>query len=659
MANAPSSPVSALIAGQYAVDLTRPLPPLGGLACFAVTDQRTGRTDLMAVRAERRLPPRLRALQTLAVPIDGLLTPVAHGAASAPGGEEAYYVIGLAPPGPSLLARMRPWPETELLEHVVRPVALALDQLQLRGVTHRAIRLDNVFQTQPGHPVVLGAAWAAPPAVAQPALFEPPYSAMCLPAGRGDGSVADDVYALGVVLLCLALGRVPLADLDETAILHRKLELGSFAAMAGEERLPPAIADLVRGMLAEDPEHRPPPALLLDPASARSRRVAARPPQRAQRPLSVAGIDVWCARSLAYAIAADPEQGLQNLRDGSTVQWLRRGVGDGLLGARLEELIRHRALDGPLDDPRDDATLVVRAIAILDPLAPACWRGIAVGPDGIGTALAAAQDDADVTVRVQEMITFEVTGNWASVRQDRCDASMQRVEARQQHTWLQIREPAVGLARLTYLLNPLLPCASPLLRGRWVTRLPDLLPALEEASGRVDRKRVAPMDIHIAAFIAGRSERRLDNELMALASRPGEDAACLAQLRLLADLQARFYQRPLPGLAGWLAEQASPALQAWRNRDRRTAIADRMQALTRAGALASMLALIEDPAGRTADAREAQIAAAEIARIDAELAQQAAGAAERAVIADRLGQEIAAGIGLAVLATVLAVAVLG
>jgi len=644
------------------VDIARPYPAMAGLASFPVIDQRTGRTDLMAVQVQRHLPPRLRTLQVLSVPIEGLLTPLAHGSAPAPGGAEAYYVIHEAPPGPSLLAGLRPWPETELLEHVVRPVALVLDQLQTRGVTHRGIRLDNVFQAHPGHPVVVGAAWATPPAMAQPALFEPPYSVMCLPAGRGEGGIADDVYALGVVLLCLALGRVPLAHLDDEAILRRKLELGSFAALAGEERLPSTVADLVRGMLAEDPEHRPPPSLLLDPASARGRRVAARPPRRAQRPLSVAGMDVWGARALAYAAATNPEQGMAALLDGSVVQWLRRGVGDGLLGARLEDLIRHRTHGAPAEDPRGDATLLTRAIAILDPLAPMCWRGMALWPDGVGTLLAAAQDpsaDADVAARVEEIIALEVAANWAVVRPERCDFTVLRVEARQQHAWLQVREPARGVARLTYLLNPLLPCASPLLRGRWVARLAELLPALEQVSASMDRKQVGPVDAHIAAFIAARSERRLDTELTALASDPEGDAGFLAQLRLLAQLQPRSQARTFPGLAGWLAERAGPALAAWHNRERRAAVAERLQALAQTGAMPQMLTLLEDPVGRRVDDREAQRAAGEIRRIDAELAHLAAGGAERAVVAGRLGQEIAAGIGLAALAAVLVVAALG
>ena len=445
----PSQAGPVLIAGQYAIDGGRVLLPVGGLAAFGVIDQLGGRTDLMAVRVQRQLPARPRALQALRTPIDGLLTPVAYGAAPIAGtAEEACYMICVAPPGPSVLGRQRPWPEAELLDCVLRPVAHVLEHLQARDLTHRGIRLDNIFQSRPGEPVVLGTAWAAPPAMAQPILFEAPYSAMCLPAGRGDGTIADDVYALGVLLLCLALGRAALPQLDDKTLLRHKLEQGTYAAIAGEQRLPPIIGDLVRGMLAEDPEHRPTPTLLLDPASARGRRVAARPPRRAQRSIPMGDTEVWDARSLAHAMAVEPEHGLHALRSGTAVAWLRRGLGDAMLAARLEDLVRHRSLDALVDDANGEATLVMRAIALLDPLAPLCWRGVALWPDGIGTALAAAQDsDPEVMSRLEEVIAYEEAGNWAAMRPERCDFAMLRVEARQQRAWLQQGGQTGGTAR--------------------------------------------------------------------------------------------------------------------------------------------------------------------------------------------------------------------
>jgi hypothetical protein len=194
--------------------------------------------------------------------------------------------------------------------------------------------------------------------------------------------------------------------------------------------------------------------------------------------------------------------------------------------------------------------------------------------------------------------------------------------------------------------------------GRWVTRLPDLLLALEEAAARADHKQVRPVDGHIAAFIAARSERRLDSDLAALTG-PSGDAASLAQMRILAQIQTRYRVPALPRLAGWLAEQAEPALAAWRNRANRAAIAERLQILAKAGFLPPILALLDDPVERDADARDAQRAAAEIACIDAELAHIAAGAEARTGLATRVGQEIAAGIGLATLAIMLAAMALG
>lgn len=657
MANMPPSPPRPgeyLIANQYAVDRARPLAPVGGLATFSATDRTSGRSDLIAVQIQRQCAPRPRLMQVLSTPLDGILTPLGYGSVG-----DACFAIATAPPGPNLLARPGAWPEVELLECVLRPIARVLEHLQQRGVTHRNIRPDNVFQAVPGQPVVLGVAWAAPAAMAQPALFEPPYSAMCLPAGRGDGSIADDIYALGVLLLCLALGRIPHRNLDEQAVISRKLSLGTYAALAGDDRLPPIIGDLVRGMVAEDPEHRPTPTLLLDPASARGRRVAARPPRRAQRPFTIANRDVWDARSLAHVMAGEPDAGINALRSGIMEYWLRRSLGDAQLASHVEELVRRRNVDAAPGEADTGPPLLMRAICLLDPLAPLCWRGIALWPDGLGPALAAAMGtDADTASRLQDMILYEEIGNWAAMRPDRCDFAMLRVEARQQRSWLQQRGKDNGAQRLTYLLNPLLPCASPLLANRWVARLGDLMTALEEIAGRVDHNQTDPMDAHIAAFIAARLERRVDNG-GAGADSKSEEAQCLAPLRLLAQIQVRQQSGPLPGLAGWLADRVGPAIARWRNRQRRGEVRESVTAMVSHGHLTPMLAVLEDPAGHSADARGARAAETSLMRIDKELDQIANGAAARSAAAFKVGQEIAAGIGLTALATVLIAAALG
>ena len=657
--NQPGDAATLLVGGQYAVDLARPLPGAGGgLSSFAVT----GRPGLMAVQVQRDLPARLLTLQILTSQMDGVLCPIAHGVGATGQGGTGYFVICATPPGPSVAANPRPWREAELLDLVLRPIAQALEALHGVGITHRAIRPDNVFHAGPGQPAVLGAAWAAPPAALQPALYEPPYSAMCLPAGRGEGVPGDDIYALGVLLLTLALGRQPLAGLDDAAILRRKLDVGSYAALTAEERLPPLIADLVRGMLAEDAEHRPSASLLRDPPAARARRVAARPSRRAQRPLQLGGVEVWSARQAAQLLAADPVQAVPALRVGILDHWLRHGLGDAALAARLDELVRHRAADAPSVDPDADAMLAMRCVALLDPMAPLCWQGIALWPDGIGPALAASmtagREESHAADRLAGLVAAEAVGAWAMMRPDRCDAGIVRLDGRQMRAAQRLAGQGGGMPRLRYQLNPLLPCASPLLNGRFVARLTDLLPALNAADG-VDPVKTRPIDAEIAAFIAARSERRLEAEVAALTGTDQDPPGALAQLRLYAQLQMRFFPRPLPGLAAWLAVRSGALAQVWHNHRRRADIPEQMNQLATAGLIGPMLALIDDPAMRDADRQEAQYAADAVARIDAMLLHLRDGASERAALAHRVGQEIAACIGIAALVAVLTTAALG
>ena len=402
----------------------------------------------MAIRVQRHLPPRPRALQALTVPIDGLLTPLAHGIAAGRGsGEQAYYVICLAPPGPSLMVRTHPWSEAELLECVLRPAALVLEQMQARGVTHRGIRLDNVFQQRPGQPVVLGVGVgrAAGDGASPRCSSRPIPRCACLRAGRRQ-HCRRCLFAWRAVALPGAWP-APLAQLDDAAIIRRKLEWGRYAALAGD-------GTSAAGHRRSGARHaRRGSRTSADSDAAAGPGERARPAGRCTAAAAgtagdalAADRDLGCTFAGARHGQGARSRALHALRSGTVEPvaaawvWVTR-----LLAARLEELVRHRNLDAQPDDANGDAALVMRAIALLDPLAPLCWRGFVLWPDGLGAALAAARAPIRTWSCGWRNSSRTRSGrHWAALRAERCDFAVLRVEARQQHAWLQHAVPAAA-----------------------------------------------------------------------------------------------------------------------------------------------------------------------------------------------------------------------
>lgn len=365
-------------------------------------------------------------------------------------------------------------------------------------------------------------------------------------------------------------------------------------------------------------------------------------------------------------MARDPSAGITTLRDGNLERWLRRGLGDSGLASAVEDATRLRATQEE-NNVDADATLLAKAIAILDPLAPLCWRGLTLWPDGIGPALADAQNDRATTDLIVSLIAAEAIGPWASARHGHGDEVYVRREARQLRGVLdaargksQRAASDDGPVRLRYQLNPLLPCASALLAGAWVADLGTLLPTLEAAAARVDPERQPPYDRDIAAFIAARSHRRDEREEATVWPHEQPAGLARAQLALYASLQDRLHPtQAMPGLARWLATQSAPLILLYHRRPQRQALQASLASLAEAGQLPPMLALLGDPVTRDTDRRGAVEALAQAARIDATLQAIAQGGAARDALARRMGQELATGAGLAGLAGVLTALVLG
>eukprot|EP01037_Dinobryon_pediforme_P001817 gene1817-1847_t len=646
-----------LIAGCYLVEIGQVLAEFGGgQPCFGVTDQRHSRRDLMAVQSASHAPARTLPINTLAnTTIENMLLPLGHGRAQVAGGLHASFTVTTRPQGPSLASSMTgpetAWSERALVDGALRPIVSALEHLHGMGVTHRGIRPNNVFSAQDGTRLTLGFAWGAPAAMAQPCVFEPPYSAMCHPNGRGDGVPGDDIYALGVLLITLATGVIPMAGLDDETVIRRKLELGSYSALIGGNRISSTIADLVRGMLAEDPEHRPPAGLLADPFAARSRRLGLRPPQRAQRPIELGGLTAWDARSLAWAMFRAPKAAIRLMRSPLIDSWLRRTLGEPVLAARIDEIV-HGADDKKINDPvKADAITLMRAIAALDPLAPLCWQGLTLFADGVGPLLAhltgGSTPEGDLA-KLEVVLADDMVAAWGEARPGRADLPVLRLDSRQYRVVLKTAGWAGGVKRLAYTLNPLLCCRSPKIASEAVSRLPDLGPALERnAAGMVD----FVIDHDIAAFVAARFNGRIDSDLTILAQQEDADIdppghRGLAQLRILGRLCEQHAGQAWPALAALALRTVQPALSEWKSRTGRGERERALAAAVEEGAIATMIVILQDTASRKSDAQGVQAALSELRQIEAEIEDLAATVGFRSDDARQTGQEVAAAFGV-------------
>jgi eukaryotic-like serine/threonine-protein kinase len=398
------------------------------------------------------------------------------------------------------------------------------------------------------------------------------------------------------------------------------------------------LADLLHSMLADDPDHRPLPAQLLDPASLRGRRAAARPPRRSQQPLMLNDIAVFDARMLAYALLLDQRKATQSLVGGLVTQWLRRGLGDASLATQIEDLVRGRSSDtrsGPLSDP----LLVMHTISTISARMPLCWRGIALWPDGLSGLLAQGiAGQPDLLTAAEELLVNDAATVWvrAGARPDRPeppDISAIETQAGGSNSML----------RLFYELNPLLPCRAPGMGTAWVADMPALMRSLEQVAGSAGGTLLGQQ---LFAFIAARADRKSEMQVDKLASAKTADGFRLGELALLRDLQLRYHPEPMAALARWAASRLRQDLEVWHNKPRRLAMQARLESLVQTGLLARLLELAGDQAARALDIAGATRAANELKAIDAEVAAINTEDRRRFGDAERFGHAVTGGIGL-------------
>ncbi|TVR81989.1 MAG: hypothetical protein EA405_07505 [Rhodospirillales bacterium] len=592
---------------RFEIDARTPLPAFdnGTSRAYAVTDRLQAGRALFALVCSPVLPFRAHVLERLngSLP-SGLLPLVDHGLVSW-AGERVPVLVYVRPEGGAVGAVYgrdgRSIAENDIIRRIATPIVRALRGLDSSSVSHRNIRLGNLYFLDEGRSeLVLGDCVAGPPGMAQPIASEPVERAIASPAGRGEGGSADDVYALGVALVSLLLGYDPIADTDDDDIIMAKLERGSYSVLCERQRVPLAMLEPLRGMLCDEPLARwsldELQAWISGGRTSLPRRTAG---ARPAAPFAFGRKEHFSFRTLARAFSKDVVRAGGVIRAGHLELWLRQRVRDEDLANRVADQV-HVATKAARGNANAEQVLVSRVAMLLDPRAPICFQGLNVMPDGIGPLLAQRWlGDGDAQTPAA-LLQSDLPGFWLWAQgKDGTSLIAAHRQIPRLHFLIGKQTIGYGLERCLYETNPGIPCQSPLVRGSYVLTLERLLIALDRAAGTAGEADL-PMDRHIAAFIASRSEGGTEALLAAIGD-ASRAKVVLGTLGLLAQGQRACGGLAVPRLSAWMARLLPPVIDEFHHRRTRREVEKRIKAVAPNGLLTELSDIVNDQDRRMSD----------------------------------------------------------
>jgi hypothetical protein len=657
---------AVVMSDRFQIEPDHPLPELdcGTMKAFAATELRDAKRGLYALLPDPALPFRVDVINSIRrIDNNSLVRLLAWDVIDWPSERRRRPAIVFdRPHGPRLFsapdARIEPFREEPLIRRVILPLCQVLDDFAFLSLVHRNIRAENLYldgNDPVRSPIMLGECASAPPGYLQPVVYETIECGMAHPAGRGEGSAANDFYALGVTMAILIAGRNPLAGLGDREVIEQKLAKGSYAALVNALRIPTGMIEVFRGLLNDDENDRWGLEQLrawLDGRRASPKQQVR--PNKASRPLEVGGRQYVAARGVAEALSRNWDEGLELVRSGELDHWLRRGLSD----EDRTEAVNTAKTTASEENVVDDMTLTRVCIA-LDPIGLIRIKDFRAMIDGAPRLASVGFADEAMRDAFAAMLRHNLAAFCAALTSRLRPELYKLAAAYERFNPTILREEiGFGIERAIYALNPNAPCRSPLFEADYVADLSLLVPALERLARTKGTAFDVIIDRHIAAFAGTRLKVNIVPELRELRDAKDRFGYALPAARILALIQTQTACEPAPALCGMIATMLEPALARYRNAVRRDSIRERMQDVAKSGRLDQLIAVVDDRAMLGLDEREFQAAAVEygtaargIERLDYERTN-------RAAISRRISSQVASLLSgavstLAVLVTIL------
>ncbi|TVR56728.1 MAG: serine/threonine protein kinase [Candidatus Competibacteraceae bacterium] len=428
------------LAGRYR--LARPMPTAGGEADLLLVDALADGQRYVAkiyrygIQVKREVLDRIQQAGS-----DAVAHLIEHGQSDG----HCYEVLEYLPKG-SLRSRLEGGPlADDQARALVAQASAALAVLHARDILHRDLKPENVLirQWQPLRIALTDFGIASVAEATQHFTSAARTLRYAAPeAATGVIGAAADYWSLGMLVLEAVSGRHPYAGLSDAVLSY---QLVTQPVDCG------AVADpwrtLCRGLLARDPKQRWGQAEIerwLAGDEALRLPVEAPPPETATRhyrPYRFQGVECWTARELALHMARHWEAGVQDLRQGFLLPWLRDEWRDQDLARAVLEL------SGAKKKLNHDERLL-RVLVKIAPDLPPVWKQASLASaDLLAAASAAMSGNSHIQKELTEIYQHDVLGVYGDAGNAECQEvreKWQRAVKEYEQAWTKLAKQGVS-----------------------------------------------------------------------------------------------------------------------------------------------------------------------------------------------------------------------
>ncbi len=594
------------ILDRFQVYLDSPLKRFSSLTskAYKAIDKEDPSNLLFALIPEEGINPRINiSKKFMGKGLNGTLKLIAYSSEVVKSeGRSATFFIYKKPLGPALADIYKSLLPRELPNNIIRPILTTLRLLEQQAISHRNIRVNNIyFADKEQTELVLGDCITSMPGASQPVVYETIERAMADKHGRGTGNASDDIYALGVMIVHILEGAQPLHGYSKYDLLKMKIEEGSYSSLSPAQISEPRLIDFLRGCLSDDASIR----WTIEDAENWVESARVTPPQqektpRPTRPFEFNGKSFTNTRQIAEELGQNPGK-VQELVDGSIYHWVMKDLKDVESAVMISNII---------DDPIRSSNVFMFSSYMcmaLDPYGPIRYKTLNIMIDSLGYTLSYYVINSLPLIDFSELILRNIAKDWLERQMLGPLTTLYGKLIQKLGKILRDKRIGGGIERCLYELAPGLNCLSPLLKDEYVTDIRGLLPALNRVAPYVNQDE-RPLDKHITAFIIANLDSKDVLPHLESLRDVNVSYSTLGMLSLLATVQWRCKNKPVPHLSQWLGKHIKGAAEIYRNVDTRKKVLKRLEKLLKQGSLPDIYQEIGDKDRRRADDKAFKVA---------------------------------------------------